>query len=181
MQQIETFNSKAEPYQNIALQNDANVGNNYISNQINAEDPDAKSKNELLKSYLADNNLQLPTNGWNNSPETQQVYMYLENSGIDLTNRYPIDVSNDIILYNTDTGSIESLIEDDSGNLSLQTVQQIEQPKTMSERFNSFKNGLDDTRFYLAHAIPYLFGKVKNDKDIDQKWDEALAYNRANR
>lgn len=181
VQAVESFNNRAEPYQNIAMQNNANVGNNYISNQIKAEDPDAKLKNELLKNYLADNNIQLPTNGWNNSPETQQVYMYLENSGIDLTNRYPIDVSDNIILYNTDTGSIESLIEDDSGNLALQTIQQIEQPKTFSESFNNFKNSLDDTRFYLANAIPYLFGKARNDKDIDQKWDEALAYNRANR
>ena len=169
MQQIEAFNNKAEPYQNIALQNDVDVGNNYISNQINAEDPDIKLKNELLKDYLVDNNLQLPTNGWNNSPETQQVYMYLENSGIDLTNRYPIDVSDNIILYNTDTGSIESLTEDDSGNLSLQTIQQIEHPVPLSERFSGLTN---------------LFGNIKNKlsninqiRGINRRWDKQIDQN----
>lgn len=176
---VNNFNNQAELYQNTAAQSNADIGKNFISNQIDPQDLEFDNKNNTLKNYIIENNAQIPTSGWESTPELQQIGMYLMNNDIDLSNRYPIQNGDDIVLYNTANGTIESLNLDEDGNISLQTMKQIEQPTeymTIGEKLNDLGNLIKDARYVIPNGLRHLFSKDPNE---DLIWSDALMNNRA--
>lgn len=134
-------------------------GNNYITNKIlELEDPYNPSfgvvnnKNRMLKEFLEQNNARIPVNGWETSPDIQQIYLNLLNNNIDLNYKYPITNNNgEVFLYDILNGTIDEVLIDNNGihTNTINSITNLDSPKEEVEESIAKPVSIQELREYF--------------------------------
>lgn len=164
---IDDYINKVNAYnaqQNQLIENsnrdvDEYSGNNYITNKIlELEDPynpsfgTVNNKNRMLKEFLEQNNAQIPVNGWETSPDMQQIYLNLLNNNIDLDYKYPITNNNgEVFLYDILNGTIDEVLIDNNGihTNTINSITNLGLPKEKVEETISKPVSIQELRDYF--------------------------------